>query len=238
MQKDVLVTATDGGTFTAHIRYPATDLPAPAVVVIQEIFGINAVVRQVAEHLAQAGYVAICPDLFWRQEPGVQLTDQSEAEWARAFALFKGFNVDLGIADLKATLDYIRNDPLTTGKAGTVGYCLGGKLAWLMAARSDSDCNVAYYGVGIEDLLGEAAGITKPLLMHVAEKDQFVPLEAQDRIIHALNDRKNIELNVYPGVDHAFARPGGKHYDKEAAHLANARTADFLARHLSSGRRK
>jgi carboxymethylenebutenolidase len=233
MKREVTIKSHDGGKFNAFAVYPDSDLPAPGVIVIQEIFGVNANMRLVTEHLSQAGYLAICPDLFWRQEPNLQLDDHNEKDMEKAFKLYSGFNVDLAIEDLKATLAFIRSQPESTGKVGTVGYCLGGKLAYLMAARSDSDCNISYYGVGLEDMLGEAKSIHTPLLLHVAEKDKFVPLPAQDRIIHTLNKMPNVEVHVYPGVDHAFARTGGANYDKEAAHRANYSTADFLATHIA-----
>ncbi len=232
MKKEIQIKAHDGGSFSAYASYPETGLPAPGVVVIQEIFGVNMVMRAICDNLAKAGFIAVCPDIFWRQEPGAQLTDKTEADWAKAFAFFKGFNASLGIEDLKSTLKFLRGDKDCTGKAGTLGYCLGGKLAFLMSTRSDADCNVSYYGVGIQDSLEEAAGIKKPLLMHVAEKDKFVPPAAQQRILGALNKHDNVEIHVYPDVDHAFARTGGEHYDKQAAQMANSRTADFLASHL------
>jgi carboxymethylenebutenolidase len=237
MKKEVTIKSHDGGKFGAFLVYPDSDLPAPAVVVIQEIYGVNKNMRKVTEHLSQAGYLAICPDLFWRQEPGLELDDHNEKDMEKAFKLYNGFDVDLAIEDLKSTLDFMRKLPESTGKAGTVGYCLGGKLAYLMAARSDSDCNVSYYGVGIEDLLDEAKNIKAPLLLHVAENDKFVPLAAQDKIIHTLNKMRNVEVHVYPEVDHAFARTDGLHYDKEAAHRANYSTADFLATHIAKHRK-
>jgi carboxymethylenebutenolidase len=233
MSKNLRIKARDNGSFEAYIAYPETGRPAPGVVVIQEIFGVNAGMRAICDDLAGKGFVAICPDLFWRQEPGIQLTDKSEAEWARAFELFKGFNVDLGVEDLKSTLAHLREDKDCTGKAATMGYCLGGKLAYLMATRSDADCNVSYYGVGIQDMLEEAKNIRHPLLMHIAEKDKYVPLEAQQAIQEALDSHKHVEIHVYPGVDHAFARPDGQHFDREAAGLANSRTLDFLASRLA-----
>lgn len=233
MSKNLRVQAHDNGSFEAYVAYPESNLPAPGVVVIQEIFGVNAGMRSICDDLAKQGFVAICPDLFWRQEPGIQLTDKTEAEWARAFDLFKGFNVDLGIEDLKSTLASIRKDKNCTGKAATMGYCLGGKLAYLMATRSDADCNVSYYGVGIQDLLDEAKNIRHPLMMHIAEKDKYVPPAAQQAMQAALGKHKQVGIHVYPGVDHAFARPDGQHFDKAAAQLANSRTADFLASHLA-----
>lgn len=237
MTKETLIRAHDGGSFGGYLARPDSDKPAPGVIVIQEIFGVNAVMRGICDNLAKAGFNALCPDLFWRQEPGIQLTDKSEAEWQRAFELYKGFDVDLGIEDLKSALAFLRNEIGGHKKVGTIGYCLGGKLAYLMSARSDADCNVSYYGVGIQDMLEEAANISSPLLMHIAEKDKFVPIAAQQQILSALNKHDDVEIHVYPGVDHAFAREGGQHYDKEAAHMANARTADFLAHNLAGSKK-
>ena len=222
-----------GGEFGAYIALPDTT-PAPGIVVAQEIFGVNQVMRDICDWLAGQGYVAACPDLFWRIEPGIQLTDKTEAEWARAFELFNLFDVGKGIEDMKKTLTQLRGHEACNGRAGTIGYCLGGKIAYLMATRSDADCNVSYYGVGLDELLGEAAQIRKPLLMHMASKDQFVPPEAQQKIKAALGDHGQISLHVYDGQDHAFARVGGEHYDAAAATLANDRTLAFLKEHLGT----
>ncbi len=230
---EVTIRAADGGGFSAYLAVPKSG-KGPGIVLIQEIFGVNKVMRDLADGFAAQGYTAMCPDLFWRQEPGVQITDKSEAEWKKAFSLMQGFNTDKGVDDLKATLATLRKHPACTGKAGSIGYCLGGKLAFLMATRSDSDANVSYYGVGLQDSLGEAKSIKKPLLLHIAEKDQFVPPEAQKKVIEALKGNKLVTIYTYPGADHAFARIGGQHYDKKAADLANQRTAEFLKKHLGA----
>lgn len=230
--KEVTITAADGGSFMGYLAMPAGRTPAPGVVVIQEIFGVNRVMRAIADDLATAGYLALCPDLFWRQEPGIQLTDQTEADWARAFELFQGFDLDLGVADLGATLAHLRKTQGCTGKAGAVGYCLGGRLAYLMAARTDCDAAVGYYGVYLQEHLGEAKNIKKPLMLHVAEEDEFVPKAAQAQIYQGLRDHPKITVHRYPGLNHAFARVGGKHYDKANADLANRRTMEFFAAHL------
>ncbi len=228
---DITVAGPDG-SFGVYLALPSST-PAPGVVVAQEIFGVNAVMRDICDWLAGAGYVACCPDLFWRIEPGIQLTDQSEAEWQRAFELFNAFDVDKGIEDMKATLAMLRGHEAGNGRAGSVGYCLGGKIAYLMATRSDADASVGYYAVGLDELLGEASNITKPLMLHVASKDQFVPPEAQEKIALALTGHERITLHVYDGQDHAFARVGGEHYDQASADLANKRTLEFFAEHLS-----
>ncbi len=227
---DITIRIPDG-SFSAYLALPK-QTPAPGVLVIQEIFGVNKVMRALSDSFAAKGYVALCPDLFWRQEPGVQLTDKTDAEWQRAFQLMQGFNQTKGVEDLIAALEHLRQRGESTGKAGTVGYCLGGKLAYFMATRSTADCNVSYYGVGIETVLEESAAITKPLLMHVAEKDQFVPPEAQRTIIDTLSKNPRIEMHVYAGSDHAFAREGGAHWDAAAAKLANQRTDAFFAKYL------
>lgn len=229
---EINIKAADGGSFMAYMAKPKVS-PAPVIVVIQEIFGVNQVMRDICDDLATDGFITICPDLFWRQEPGIQITDQTEAEWARAFELFNGFDVEKGVSDLIETIKAARTLEGSTGKVGTVGFCLGGKLAYLMATRSDADCNVSYYGVGIQDLLDEASKIKNPLLMHIAALDKFVPKEAQEKILAALKDHPQVEAHVYPGVDHAFARVGGEHYNREAATLAHQRTAAFLKKNLS-----
>ncbi len=229
---DVTITAKDGGTFSAYLSQPASGKGA-GVLVAQEIFGVNQVMRDICDDFARAGYFALCPDLFWRQQPGIQITDQTDAEWQRAFQLYKGFDEVKGVEDLIQGLAYLRKVPGCSGRVGTVGYCLGGKLAYLMATRSDADCNVGYYGVGIEGALNEAAAITKPLLLHIAEKDQFCPPDAQAKIKQTLSKLPSVAIYAYPGCDHAFARIGGAHYDLEAATLANGRTEIIFKSHLA-----
>lgn len=234
----ITISALDGsGSFNAYVARPSADTmtdpgPHPVIVAIQEIFGVNKVMRDICDDLAHLGVVAICPDLFWRQEPGIDITDQSQAEWDQAFKLYQGFDEAKGVEDLKATISVARQLDGADGQVGTVGYCLGGKLAYLCATRTDADCNVGFYGVGIENALNEADAIGKPLMLHIAEKDQFCPPEAQASIIKRLSTVPAATTHSYPGVDHAFARIGGAHYDKAAADLANDRTRTFFKQHL------
>ena len=228
---DTLTITVADGSFNAYVAKPAST-PAPVVVVIQEIYGVNDVIRNIANRLAEGGFLAVAPDLFWRIEPGIDLTDQTEEGNRRAFELFGAFDVDLGVLDVAATIDQARALPDCNGKVGAVGYCLGGKLAFLAATRTDSDATVSYYGVGLDALVGEAAQIAHPLMLHMAEEDRFVPKAAQAAITAALADHPLVTIHAYVGRDHAFARPGGAHYDAEDAALADDRTLQFLNANL------
>lgn len=229
---DITIAARDGGNFSAYLATPAGG-SGPGIVICQEIFGVNHVMRALADDFAAQGYVAICPDLFWRQEPGIQITDKTQEEWDKAFALYQGFDEDKGAEDLIATLAHMRALDACTGKVGSVGFCLGGKLAYLMATRSDADCTIGYYGVGIDGALDEATNIKTPLMLHIALKDEFVPAEARQKIHATLDDNPLVTLHDYADVDHAFARVGGAHYDAAAAGLANGRSAAFLQANLT-----
>lgn len=222
---------TKDGEFGAYVARPEGQGPWPAVVAIQEIFGINAVMREVCDRLAEQGFLAVAPDLFWRLEPGIELTDKTKEEWDQALAYMNRFDIDNGVEDIQATINHIRASHDATGKVGAVGYCLGGHLAFLVATRTNADASVGYYGVNLQKLLDET--IDAPLMLHIAENDSFSSPEARDQVIAALKDNPNVTLHVYPGRDHAFARPGGEHYDREDAELANRRTADFLRSNLA-----
>ena len=229
MSGETITIPSAEGSFTGYLAKPATG-KGPGIVVIQEIFGVNKVMRDLCDWLAGEGYVALCPDLFWRIEPGIDITDQTEAEWKKAFDLFGKFDVDKGVKDIAATIATLR--PLTSGKVGAVGYCLGGQLAYLTACHTDGDASVGYYGVNIQNRLADAKGIKQPLMLHIAGKDEFVPAEAQEQVVAGLRDNPLVTIHRYPEMDHAFARPGGAHYDKKTADEANDRTLKFFARHL------
>lgn len=217
------ITAADGsGTFQGYLSLPPGG-KGPGIVLAQEIFGVNATMRQTADAWAQEGYVVLVPDLFWRQQPGVQL-GYTPADWERAFELYKGFDEAKGVQDIQAALNALRAQPEFAGQAGVVGYCLGGKLAYLAACRTDAAVSVGYYGVGIENNLHEAAHIKGRLCLHIAEKDSFCPPEAREKILTALAPLPQAQCFVYPGMEHAFARIGGEHFDKAAASLAHQRS--------------
>lgn len=218
---------TTDGSYGGYLALPEGQ-SGPGVIVIQEIFGVNANIRAIADWLAEHGYVALCPDLFWRIEPDVDLTDQTQAEWEKAFELMNKFDADLGAKDIQAAINHLRTLPSCTGKVGVIGYCLGGKMAYLSATRTDSDASIGYYGVGIQDMLDEADNISAPLMLHVAGKDQFVPPEAQTAIEGGLGGHSKVTIHIYPDDDHAFAREGGEHYSARSASTANQRTLDLL----------
>ncbi|MBN9555693.1 MAG: dienelactone hydrolase family protein [Alphaproteobacteria bacterium] len=220
------------GSFSGYLASPGSGR-GPGLLVIQEIFGVNPVMRDIADGMASRGYYALVPDLFWRLEPGVQLTDQTDADWKKALDLMNRFDLDKGIEDIQAGIDHLRALPGCTGKVGALGYCLGGQLAYLAAARTDSDASVGYYGINIQNRLDEADKIKNPLMLHIAEKDQYVPPDAQARIEARLKDHPAVTLYRYPQMDHAFARVGGAHYDKANADFANIRSATFFRQNLS-----
>ena len=230
--KMIDIKADDGGSFQGFLATPDSGGGA-GVIVLQEIFGINYFMRETCHRLAAQGYLALCPDLFWRQEANVELSDMTEGEWGKAFSYYQGFDMDNGVADAGAALEQLRGLEGCSGKVGAVGYCLGGMLAYLVGARTKADASVGYYGVGIQDALGEAANISGPHMMHIAELDQFVPPEAQSAIKDSLADNAQVTIHSYANVDHAFARTGGEHFDAASAEQANARTAEFFAQHLA-----
>lgn len=227
---DITIQTADGNdSFSAYCATPAAG-SGPGIVVLQEIFGVNQVMRDLCDGFAAEGYIAIAPDLFWRIEPGVQLTDKSQAEWDRAFELMNAFLPDFekGVGDIQAAIAHVRAMDGCTGKVGAVGYCLGGSLAYATACFTDADAASGYYPVQIEEALDSAGGISKPLILHVAELDGFCPPDAQQQIKTALAPNENVTVYSYPGVDHAFARVGGDNFDAAAATTANQRTADLF----------
>jgi len=189
--------------------------------------------RDICDSYAAQGYMALSPDIFWRQEPAVDITDQSQDEWNKAFALYRGFDNARGVEDLVAALAFLRSTPGCNGKAGVTGYCLGGYLTYMMACNSDADAGAAYYGVGIDKALDQAKNIRAPLILHIAEKDGFVPPEAQKAIRSGLAGNSHVTIYGYPNDDHAFCRVGGQHYSAESCKLANGRTMTLFGKALS-----
>ncbi len=229
----VSVTAHDSRQFQAYLA-PAIGGSGPGVVLCQEIFGVNQAMRDIADLLAEEGYSVLVPDLYWRQAPCIEL-GYSEADFTQAYGLYQAFDEAAGVDDIRASLAALRQLPECTGSAqGVVGYCLGGKLAYLAGCRlPEVACAVGYYGVGIEKALGELEGLQgRRLVLHAAELDQFCPAQARAEIFAAAQATRGVEAYLYPGVEHAFARPNGHHFNKPAALMAHERTVAALRRTL------
>jgi carboxymethylenebutenolidase len=216
------IKAADGGKFRGYLAVPKSG-KGPGIVLCQEIFGINAYIREVADYYAEEGYVVLAPDLFWRLEKDVEL-GYTEADFKRAFDFFQRFDTDKGMEDITAAVNTLRARPEVAGKVGALGFCLGGRLAYLAAARSGVDCAVGYYGVTIDQYLGEAAKIKVPVVLHFASEDKYAPPETVEKIRAGLKNNAGVEIYVYQGVDHAFARTGGMHYDRPSHMMAHSRS--------------
>jgi len=225
----ITIKSFDGGEFDAYLSLPASGY-GPGILVLQEIFGVNSYMRSVVDWYAAHGFVALCPDLFWRIERGVELT---EADRSKAFSFYQQLDEAKAVEDSAAALEFLRKHPACSGRAGAVGFCLGGNLAYLLSARFKPDCAVGYYGVSIEKALDEAKNLSSPLLLHIAGADQFCPPQAQAQIHAALDANPLVTIHDYPDEGHAFGRPGGEHYAPAAAELANLRSLEFFVSHLA-----
>ena len=231
MTETITIATLDGqASFNAYVARPDSAHTA-AIIVIQEIFGVNPGIRQKCDKLAAEGYLAVAPDLFWRLEPGVELDPDIETEFQRALDLMGKFNQDAGIRDIEATIHHIRRE-MGVAKVGCVGYCLGGRLAYMTAARTDIDASVEYYGVGIDGLLHEKHAIAHPLMLHIPTEDGFVDKATQAAMHQGLDDHPRVTLHDYEGLDHGFATEVGKRRDEAAANIADGRTSAFFAEHL------
>jgi carboxymethylenebutenolidase len=224
----------DGKRFAAYLALPPKTprgTPAPGIVVLQEIWGVNAHIQSVADQYASDGYVVLAPDLFWRMQPRVDL-GYDEEDTKQAFAYRKGIDLDLADKDIAATVAVLRAMKEVAGGIGTVGYCMGGMLAYRAAAKAGIDCAVCYYGGGIAQQLDLAPSIKVPMAMHFGEKDAHITAEHVDAIKAALKDRANVRIDTYAAADHGFncwARPS---YHQLSASLAHGRSLAFFATHL------
>jgi carboxymethylenebutenolidase len=229
--RDRMTISGHDGTFGAYVARPEV-FPAPAVVVLQELFGVNADIREKCDALAEQGFIAAAPDLFWRQEPGVDLGVRSESDWQHGSRLYQAYDRDAGVRDIRDTADAVAKMPECTGKIAVLGYCLGALMTFLTAVRCRVDAAVAYHGGDTDKYLGEIDGLHAPLLMHLGEEDEFISKFAQAEIKAALSRNPNATVYSYPGQSHAFSRLDGTHYNAVAAALANGRTSHFLNQHL------
>lgn len=219
------------GTFDAYITRPKV-MPAPAVVVLHEVFGVNADIRTTCDELAGQGFIAVAPDLFWRLERGVDLSVTSESDWQHGLRFYQAYDRDAGAKDVRETASAVAKLPECTGRVAVLGYCLGGLMTFLTAARYSVDAAVVYHGGDTEKYLDEVKGLDAPLLMHLGEEDEFISKPAQGQIKAALANKPNATIYSYPGQYHAFSRHNGAHYNAAAAALANGRTREFLHQQL------
>ena len=217
--------------FDAYVAEPEGGAKA-AIVVIQEIFGVNEGIRRKCDRWAAQGYLAVAPDLFWRLEPGVELDPDVPEQFQSALDLMNRFDQNQGVVDIEATIRAARDRLGEGGKVGVVGYCLGGRLAYMAAARTDSDASVGYYAVGLPDILHEKHAIARPLMLHVAGADHFVDEATRVRMHAELDDHPRVVLHDYPGQDHGFAAEMGQRRSEAAAKLADGRTETFFEEHL------
>lgn len=226
----ISITAWGGeGQIPAYVAAPAKPL-GKAIIVIPEIFGVNAGIRSKCDQWAAKGYLAIAPDIFWRFAPGVELNPDVEAEFQEALGYFGQYDPDDGVKDIEACIRWARSEG--AAKVGLVGFCLGGRLAYMAAARTDIDAAVGYYGVMIDTMLSEAHAIANPLMLHIPTADHFVGPEAQAAIHAALDPHPKVTLHDYAGLDHGFAAEIGNRRDESGAQLADSRTEAFFAEHL------
>jgi carboxymethylenebutenolidase len=221
--------------FPVYLAAPVGAAKA-AIIVIPEIFGVNAGIRQKCDRLANDGYLAIAPDIFWRFAPGVELNPDVEAQLQEAFGYFGQYDADDGVKDIEAAIHAIRggiSGYAPVQNVGCVGYCLGGRLAYMAATRTDISASVGYYGVMIDQMLGESHAIAHPLMLHIPTADHFVGPEAQAAIHAGLGNHPKVTLHDYEGLDHGFAAEMGNRRNEAGAVLADSRTAAFFAEHLS-----
>lgn len=228
---EIQIPSLDGASFGALISYPE-GRNGSGLILIRGLFSKEDGLTKLADHYASLGFITVCPNLFYRQNEATSCASSGEPDWDQATKLYKNFDVEAGVRDLLATLAFIRKLPECGGKVGAVGYCLGSRLSFLMATRSDIDCAVGYYGVGIETLLDEVYDIRMPLLLHFGENDKLIPPQTRQRILTSLRRNPVITSHTYSGVEHGFARESSMTYNPEQAALANGRTDDFLKEHL------
>lgn len=231
MTSNASIPTLDGkGELPAYVVRPQTG-PRGAIIVIQEIFGINPGIRKKCDDWAAKGYLAVAPDVFWRQEPGVEYDSDVPEEFQAALGLMMKHDFDLGIRDVEAVIHWLRREQ-GVEKVGLVGFCMGGKIAYMAATRTDVDASVGYYGVGIDQMLNESHAIAKALMLHVPTADGFVDPAAQKAMHAGLDDNPHVTLHDYEGLDHGFAAEHGVRRNAAGAALADQRTIAFFADQL------
>ncbi len=201
--------------------------------VLQEIFGVTDYIKQRARDLAGLGYVALVPRLYWRLGPNIALPENTQEGLQQAFGYMQRLDQDQAVQDAAAALDHLRSMPETGGKAGVLGFCMGGRLAFMVAAVTKPDVVVSYYGSGIASMLDKASSITSPVIFHFGDNDSYLPVSEAEQIRAAFASHPGTEVNMHAGAGHAFDNPSPMFHHAEASKEAWPQTAAFLRRHLA-----
>jgi carboxymethylenebutenolidase len=221
------------GDFEMYLARPAKP-GGPAVIIAHEVYGPTAYMRSVCESLASCGCFAGCPNLFWRARQDYELGHDFDS-WREATRLEDSFDIESGYQDLHAGLRHVLALEGCNGRSCVIGHCLGGLYPYLSVARSAADCGIAYYPVGIEKHLEDAARIQRPLLIHMPENEFVIGPANQTRLRQAMSRNLFVRFYEYPGTSHGFARAGGRNYHPISAETADLRTQTFLRRHAFQG---
>ena len=226
-----VVSTHDGGSMPAYLAMPASGR-GPGIVVLQEIFGITDYLKRRARDLAELGYVALLPDLYWRIGSGVVLAEDTQEGLQQAFGYLQRLDEPQAVDDAVAALEHLRAMPQTGGKAGVLGFCMGGRLAYGVGVASDPDVVVSYYGSGIGSQLQDASKVECPVVFHFGEADAYLPVEEAERIRETFSGRPGTEVHMHAGAGHAFDNPSPLFHHAEASREAWPQTVAFLERHL------
>lgn len=231
--QDISITASSGGQFSAYLSLPPTGT-GPGILLIQEIFGVNQHIREVADQYASDGFVVLAPDVFWRQEPGLKL-GYDETGFQKGLGLLQSMDFAKAVEDLCSAANALKARPEVKGKVSSLGFCMGGMLSYLVGTTPGAvDAAVCYYGGGIHTALDRAAQAKAPMLMHFAEKDGYIPMEAVAQVKAAFESNPTVEIHTYPEVDHGFNCWGRPMYQQKAAALARGRSLEFLSKTISA----
>jgi len=220
------------GEFSGYMTLPRKSR-GPGLVVLQEIFGVNASMRKVCDWMASRQFTVLAPDLYWRTNPGVEL---AETDYESARAIRAKTDDKKASDDAYAAIEFLRKHEACTGKVGVVGYCWGGLISYLTAVRHKPDAAAGYYGVGIEKKLDLAKNLSCPLMLHYGGLDQNAGPEVAKQVRETFKDDPRVAVWEYPKAGHAFARPGGAHFEAASADLADMRTLSFFFEHLFGNR--
>jgi len=226
-----MIPTHDDGRMPAFVARPGSGR-GPGIVVLQEIFGVTDYMKQRARDLAGLGYVAAVPQLYWRLGPNIQTAENTQEGLQEAFGYMQRLDQGQAVDDGVAALEYLQSLPETAGKAGVVGFCMGGRLAYLVAASGAPDAVVCYYGSGIGNELDKATSISAPILFHFGDSDQFLPNEESARVRDTFAKRSHAEVHIHAGAGHAFDNPSPMFHHAGARAEAWPQTTSFLKRHL------